>query len=277
MTKKVHIPIVKHMSIKEFLIAASFVISIFGLTVTGCKGEKGDIGSLGPGGPTGPPGPPGPTLTGTIRGFVTLRKENGTFDPIRNKVSVLIEGTAITDTSDSTGRWQLDSVSSGSYTIAFSRPGYSTMKYFGLQFIGNGEMYLYPTLLQATSFNVTSILIFRSPTATILNGTISSASADGRLVYLYISKSNTVSSTNFTYLSIVQVKPNLTAFSDTLTRTAMNAAGFPSGTTMYIAAYGMNIDYPALSHAYSYIDPVTGQEVIASLSEIPRFISAQVP
>ena len=102
------------MSIKEFLIAASFVISIFGLTVTGCKGEKGDIGSLGPGGPTGPPGPPGPTLTGTIRGFVTLRKENGTFDPIRNKVSVLIEGTAITDTSDSTGRWQLDSVSSGS-------------------------------------------------------------------------------------------------------------------------------------------------------------------
>ena len=265
--------ILKNRSLKSVLLVITACV-LAGLVGIGCKGETGETGPEGPGGPSGPPGP---NLTGSIRGFVYLKKEDGTFETIRNGVIARLEGTTIADTSDSTGRWRLDSVSSGSYTVAFSRTGYSTMKFPGTQIVGNGEYYIYPTLLQNSGFNVTSLTTFRTPTSLILNGTISSKSHDFRLVYLFLSRTNTVSPTEYTQLSVIMMNKDTTMFADTLTRTAMNAAGFLSGTSFYMAAYGMNFDYPPQRDLYSYIEPSTGSRSFPGLSNTPKLLSATVP
>ncbi len=259
--------------LKSVLLAFTVCV-VAGILCIGCKGEGG---ATGPKGPDGPPGPPGPNLTGSIRGFVYLRKEDGSFESSRKDVIAQIEGTTIADTSDNTGSWKLDSVSSGSYTITFSKTGYSTMKYPGTQFVGNGEYYLYPTLLQASGFNVTTLTQFRAPTSIVFNGTISSISHDFRLVYIFFSRANTVSSTDYKLLSVVMMNGDTTRFADTLSRAALIAAGFPTGTTFHMAAYGMDFDYPALRDLYSYIEPSTGLRSYPGLSSIPRFFSASVP
>jgi len=263
------------MSTSIFLIIT--LCAVAGILLTGCKGEGGDTGPTGPEGPGGPSGPPGQNLTGTIRGFVYLKKEDGSFETVRKGVIARLEGTTIADTSDSTGRWQLDNVSAGAYSVSFSKTGYSVMKYPGTQFIGNGEYYLYPTLLQQSSFNVTSVTFFRTPTSLILNGLISSKSHDNRLVYLFLARNDSVSSTAFKQLRVITIKNDTTGFVDTLKQVAMNDAGFPSGTIFYAAAYGMNFDYPAQGDLYSYIEPSTGVRNFPGLSNIPKMFSASVP
>ena len=57
--------------------------------------------------------------TGTVEGYVVLEGETD-----HSAVSVVIDGTSLTDDSDSTGFWSIVAVPPGTYTVTASRPGY---------------------------------------------------------------------------------------------------------------------------------------------------------
>ena len=77
----------------------------------GCKGSTG---------PVGPTGPGGPSLTGKLSGLVTLIDTNGIQPTNRSGVSVTIDGLSKSAMTDSTGKWVIDTLSTGIYAINIS-------------------------------------------------------------------------------------------------------------------------------------------------------------
>lgn len=105
---------------------------------------KWDItGPAGPAGPQGPPGqkPPG-TDTGTIWGRVYTVNEL-TFpiapvDSVKITLQVSTDST-LTTMADPAGYYYFHNVSTGTYNLIYSRPGFGEMKKFGLTHLSGGK------------------------------------------------------------------------------------------------------------------------------------------
>ncbi|MDD8018684.1 MAG: carboxypeptidase-like regulatory domain-containing protein, partial [Bacteroidota bacterium] len=228
----------------------------------GCKGDNGADGA------TGLRGAGGPDKVGSIGGYVFLKDTANTFLLDRRGVISSLEGfVSKADTSDSTGHWQIDSVVSGTYTVVFSKLGFSTAKNPGLQFVGNGTMYSNPTLFQITNFTVTFLDTMASGDSTTIGfkGNISLNGNGNRSVYFFFSSdSNKVTSNNYSYLATALVNQDTTTFTLVVNKTTLTHAGLVSGAPLYITAYGMNRAYQ--SELFTYIDPKTGAKIYPGLS-----------
>src|SRR5947207_12035210 len=102
------------------------------MTLSSCKKETGAQG------PVGPVGPAGPYLKGTLIGYVNLFDVYGNLQDNAGGVQVSMEGLARTAVTDSTGRFELDSVVTGTYNLDFSISGYGSQKIISLEFTGGG-------------------------------------------------------------------------------------------------------------------------------------------
>ena len=255
---------------------SKFACIVFGAAVllTGCKGKDGDPGPAGAAGATGTQGPTGTSgqnLTGNLIGYVNPVNENGTLLS-KSGVTVSIDGAnpAITATTDVDGKYTLANVRNGTYNLTYSRAGLATFRRFGLGHVG-GDQPTYLGTLTITQVSTQTVTGFSAVPNTgagtvMLTFTMSSPTPPSAFRYaLYASATSPAGPTNGILLFTGNVFPttsgmNTLTFSTTVNRITFTNAGFASGTTVNLAAYG------STSLLFSYSDPSTGRFVYPALN-----------
>jgi len=77
-------------------------------------------------------------VTGTLRGTVQLVNENGLGEHNNSGVLIQCEDFPYSTYSDSSGRWELNDLPTRTYSLSFSKTGYSTWKNTSFGFIAGG-------------------------------------------------------------------------------------------------------------------------------------------
>lgn len=109
------------------------------LTLISCTKEQGVPGVAGSQGPAGANGKGSSTDTASITGNTTLYSEfNQKTDPSGVIVTLAAGSQQHTDTTDANGNFVFPGIPTGTYDLTFQKPGYGTMKLFGLSHFGGG-------------------------------------------------------------------------------------------------------------------------------------------
>jgi hypothetical protein len=239
-----------------------------GLTgATGATGSQGPFGATGPQGPigltgatgaTGPQGPAGLALNGDIIGFVHRYDTYGNrqFTGLDN-VTVSIDNTAFTTTTDATGRYSFGNMPTGTYSITYSKSGYGNDRLQGIPHVGGGSStYLTTVKLSpvTTFFPITLNASSSAVTGITVTGNMNSNDIYDRRIAFFIGFSNSTSSATTNYIDIEggTVVANGTSFTYNISKQALNNLGAVAGTTLYIRAYGINGSYSSSCNAVDY-------------------------
>jgi F0F1-type ATP synthase membrane subunit c/vacuolar-type H+-ATPase subunit K len=252
---------------KKIQIAAVFALAI--ISLSNCKKDAIT-------GPTGAQGPAGPILTGNLKGYITTWDEYGArILTSQAGDTVSIDGTSKKVITDSTGLYTIAGVSTGTYTISVTKPGFGINKLENLQFVGGGDTYRDIKIAQPSTSNVLMLNDSIGPlTGNItVYGTVFS-SFQTRTFIIFVGNSSSVSSLTSDYLvfNTKNVNPGATKVSFVIPKTDLYAAGFGVGTTAYFAAYGIG----SLT-ASSYEDFANGRTVFSTVSSTPAFVNLVVP
>ena len=78
------------------------------------------------------------TQTGDLTGRMALIDTTQRYVQDRSGVIVQVEGTLFSAVSDTAGYWTIKNLPSATYSISFSKPGYSTWKNTSFEFVGGG-------------------------------------------------------------------------------------------------------------------------------------------
>ncbi len=241
---------------KTFKFVSFLLFFFISLYIMGCKGD------------VGPTGPAGPSLTGNISGLVTLIDTNGIQPVNKSGVTITIEGTSYTATTDSTGKWQINNVSTGNYTIDISKNTYGMTKIQNYQFVGGGTTYTGNQFLsEVPNFTVSNLAYTTGSGRITVTGTLTytSAQANGRNIIIFVGNSSGVSSTPALNLGTVAAYDSSqgTTFSVNITDETFSNLGLGQGSTAYLIAYASSAP-PA--NCTRYVDQATGRFNYTSLS-----------
>jgi hypothetical protein len=239
------------------------------------------ISCEGPRGPEGPTGPEGPSLAGDLVGFVTLVDQFGASLTDHSGVTVLIEGTALSATTDSSGRWMIPAVNTGTYTISFSKSGYGTSKSVGYQFVGGGQVFLGTlTLAPIPDFNVsvqTIEAVSLGKDIIILCGDIllSPSQEAKRKLRVFLGLNNSVSFEPEDYLlqSLCYTTEENTKFISSMPCYLADVGLInSSGTILYAIVYSSSGD----DYDSGYTDLNTGKFIYTNLGSSPSEVMSTV-
>jgi hypothetical protein len=243
----------------------------------GCTGVDGAPGQPGL---TGPIGPPGPALAAKIIGYV--QAVDGPDYPSPNSsrndsVIVVLEGTTLRAVSDVNGRWEIDSAKTGTYVISFSKPGYGTVKLNSVQVVGGGTLFLDPGVVDIVVTRIAPYVLMtvelHADTANVtLSGTVSDTTGHLDNVIAFFGKSDSSSASSLTadlqqeFLTVAGTD----SFFTQIPKSAFAAAGFSTGSTVFVTVYGFN---PCMQ----YTDIASGRQVVPTLSVPPQKTSLVLP
>ena len=219
----------------------------FVILVAGCEGDQG---------------PAGPLLSGSLQGFVSLYDDEGDRIPDNTGVMVTLEGSSHSTMTDSAGRWQLNNVLTGTYTITYQKSEYFEERQEELQYLGGGTlhlarvgMYRFP-IFEVMTLTVTGSLGSDAITA---QGVVSALTPSWRpvLVVYGLTKDVSVDPGRHVFFHESYSYPGVDTFRSTiyLDSTTRSYYGLTSGGSLYVRAY------PAGLGSLSRYDPVTGMYV----------------
>lgn len=217
-------------------------------------------------------------LTGTIYGTVHTRTEYGGDSGDQKNVLVTLEGSdpLISTTTDSSGRFFLNHVPSGTYDLVFSREGYGTIKRMGYSFVGDDSVFTLASLYEKSSViiqNLTAEITDNTSVnvkAMITYDTLNSRSYGPARPYLIycIHDSPDVSFDNCTYL---YTQPFVEKSGSLLNEgVPIGNDLLQSGRKIYIVLYGN----PFLS---GYRDPVSRKQIYTSTGKPSDIVSVTIP
>ena len=182
-----------------------------------------------------------PITKANITGSVNLYDEGTTLlDESNMLVKVVGTNPLITALTNSNGQFVLEDVPFGTYTIEYEKEQYGVFKKFNFSHQGNANAITeIPSLGKTSSTEITDLLINIVNGQVVFSITTSPAgnNSNRRYVRYFLSTSATVSNSNYMYHSptfISQINP----YQSTLTQTELINAGFTSGQTVYVKAYG---------------------------------------
>jgi hypothetical protein len=253
------------------------------LLFAGCAGKDGDPGPQGSQGPSGPQGPSGQNLTGNIVGFIEAWAE-GASVANNSGVTVSIDGSTplLTAVSNAAGRFEIQNIKSGTYNLSFSKNGYTTYKVYGVAHVGGENPTVLPNtypVIQASNTTVSNLsLVSIQPgiRANLFLNAFNNVLPDGKQVVVFMSNSSGVSSSNFIGFVTEGFSGASNVLNFYLDKSFLNSSGFPSGSRVYMIAYGANL--APIGILFSYRDPATGKPVFLGLSPVPsQEISFIVP
>jgi len=235
-------------------------------------------------GPEGPTGPAGPKLTGKLTGFTNVFDQYGTkLLTSLAGVTVSIDGTTKTTTTDANGKYSFDSLTTGIYSLTYTLANYGTVKTPSIEFTGGGEAFLGNKGLSAIpNFNVSAITITDSAAKgnIYVTGQLSATDTKPRQVAIFIGNSTATSFNPSNYLTYYTVtnkinaaNPNGTNFLLAIPHTDLYAAGLATGSTAYFAVYSLGL--PATASAY--VDENTGRTVFTAIGNSSSAGSILVP
>ena len=221
---------------------------------------------------TGPMGPAGPILTGNVSGFVALYDQFGNrlYNNLTNS-KIIISGRTDTSSTDSTGKFNLNNITTGSYNIVVSKPGFGSVnKMFSFS---GGNNFLGDTRLAAIpSFTIFSASASSVGTTVTITGNLSASNSFNTQAVIFVGKASNTSANPSTYLlsSIVTIAAGSTSFTAKFNTDQLYSAGIASGQTAYISAYAIcNVQ-----SASSYEDQTTGQTIYTAIS--PTFATTNI-
>ncbi len=246
------------------------------LFMAGCSNSTGS-GSSG--------GSSSGSLSGSLAGFVALYLSDGTpTNPVG--VTVSIQGTSFSTTSDSTGKWQINDLTTGAYTVLYTKTGYGMSEQQSVQFVGG------------TDFLGTVYMSQPPPCAISLNGFSSISDSIGFQVGFTIG--NITPGCVAVALIAVGKNPDVNAADPTkylysitegnygpntllsIYKQNLYEAGFARGEQAYIVAYtlyqydGSGSYLNGGSYTF-YVDDATGRYVYTSLGTASNVIPLTVP
>ena len=182
-----------------------------------------------------------PITKANITGSVNLYDEGTTLlDESNMLVKVVGTNPLITALTNSNGQFVLEDVPFGTYTIEYEKAQYGVFKKFNFSHQGNANAITeIPSLGKKSSTETTDLLVNIVNGQVVFSITTSPAgnNSNRRYVRYFLSTSATVSNSNYMYHSptfISQINP----YQSTLTQTELINAGFTSGQTVYVKAYG---------------------------------------
>jgi hypothetical protein len=182
-----------------------------------------------------------PITKANITGSVNLYDEGTTLlDESNMLVKVVGTNPLITALTNSNGQFVLEDVPFGTYTIEYEKEQYGVFKKFNFSHQGNANAITeIPSLGKKSSTETTDLLVNIVNGQVVFSITTSPAgnNSNRRYVRYFLSTSATVSNSNYMYHSptfISQINP----YQSTLTQTELINAGFTSGQTVYVKAYG---------------------------------------
>lgn len=186
---------------------------------------------------------PAAATKANISGSVNLYNEStNQVDNSNMTVSVLGTTPLISAVTDAEGRFVLSNVPFGTYTLEYTKSGYGTYKKFGVVHGTNGQataLTTIPSLGQVSTTSITGLTASASANQVVLSMSTnpSGSAANRRYVRYFLSTSQSVGATNYSYYSPVftsQINP----FEKTILATELISAGFTSGQQVYVRAYG---------------------------------------
>jgi hypothetical protein len=182
---------------------------------------------------------PAAATRANISGSVNLYNES-TNQVDNSNMTVSVLGTM--PVTDAQGKFVLSNVPFGTYTLEYTKNGYGTYKKFGVVHGTNGQataLTATPSLGQVSTTSITGITASTSANQVVLSISTNpgGSAANRRYIRYFLSTSQSVSATNYSYYSPVftsQINP----FEKTILATELISAGFTSGQQVYVRAYG---------------------------------------
>lgn len=212
---------------------------------------------------------PGP-LTGEVVGLV--QPVDQWSNPVTDSsayenIEVQLEQTSKSAATDSSGRYAIEDVEAGTYTLAVSKSDYGTNKLPFYQFIGGGQDFVQEgtpiEIGEIPDYEISADSAFVDQGALILEGSISTTIPDGGLAstVTYISDHPDISPDDpSTYITVNAGS----SFPGTQKFTAVfEASNFIGGQELYLKSY------PAAKSSLFYLDPSakTSKIIFSSLGQ----------
>jgi hypothetical protein len=255
------------MKSEKTFIALSLVL----LVAISCKKQTGADGAQGP------QGAQGPILSGNLKGFVSHYDLNGA--KILSGLSgdtLTIDGTTLMATTDATGAYTFNNLTTGSYNVTVKHTSFGSTKMQSIQFAGGGDTYRNALISKIPSTSIISLNTIATTTTGInyivTTGTITAAPYQQTVLLFFGNpNSNTPSSvtSNYSISYSVNVAANATTFSKTIPTLDFYDANFVSGNTIAVASYmvGGNLN------ASSYADLTNNKTIYTAISTSPVIAS----
>lgn len=204
--------------------------------------------------------PPDPT-SADIRGSVNLYDE-GTTQIDNSNMTVRVEGTSKSATTDAQGDFVLSDVTFGTLTLVYEKSGYGTFKKFNVQHAnGNTIISEDPSLGEKSTTSIANLgATVEGSTITIAATTEPEASSGNpRYIRYFFSTESDVSGDNYqAVLDVIQAQAN--PYNLNLTTASLEALGFQSGQTVYVKCYGESF------YSNQYEDPDLSTTVFPNLN-----------
>lgn len=254
------------------------------------------------------PSDPGNRLVGVLAGHVELADEQGTLLSDHSGAVITVEGTDYTGTTDAQGNWSIENLPAGTYVVSTTKDGFTTVKEFGVAFVGGGTDYLSQVLLvklpaftvgnlklemvdqasrlyledSASSDSLTMDYVTIAPQA-VVSGTFSEPISPGShyRVQFYLGRDATVSKEPGTFVGmfedIITEREGLAAglpplqgdFTFWIDK-RLSLLGFSKGETIYVVAY------PVAVQGATYYDPVQQRTIDTRLVDAPSNVASFV-
>jgi hypothetical protein len=227
----------------------------------------------------GDPVAPTPERTGAIAGTVLIQDSAG-YAPDHSGVSVGIEGTSLSTTSDRKGRWVISGVRAGVHTIVLSKQGYTTEYLIRQQFVGRDTLVVGPSNSVSISSFVVQWLPFRrvatftaqaiadtSEGKVRISGSITSQAAT-QYVSIMFGSSPTVSKVHGTYLANLRLYTDGGGrFGADIPGSWLHGQGFVAGSVLHIVAYpgGDRVAYDAPTDRWYFSNLIDAPSQVATV------------
>ncbi len=244
--------------------------------IAGCKGDTG---------------PAGPGLSGSITGVVQLFNSDGSQPIDRSGVTVSIPGTSFSTTTDSLGQWTISNLTSGSYTITETKPGYGMSEQQDVQLV-SGTVVVVGTIGRNIVVSE-DIIMAQPPDFTVSVDSIPSTSDSTFNVWFTSSGLNSsgnyflIAIGNDSYVNATQ--PNSYIYTNNgfintgnnhgeaiIYASDLEYAGFKSGMTAYLVVYPLGHYYAGPMYS-SYYDIAAGRTIYTSLGTSSKVFKVTIP
>lgn len=200
-----------------------------------------------------------------LRGSVRLLSEDNSFAINKNLVLVKLEGTGFETLTDTAGRWTLNLIPKGTYTILYSKPGYSNVKRFSVRSDGAMPVIVNPiTLVQTPPFSVDSISLEIEGDSLEILCRINQISDVQRRIILYID-SNVIDPLQrnryvFTDIGLIIDRGNSIG-SIRISLSRFYDSGFVSGKIIHFAGFSILRFEATADESFFAIDPITKKTI----------------
>ena len=216
-----------------------------------------------------------------VRGTIRLLSEDNSFAINKNLVLVKLEGTGFETLTDTAGRWTLNLVPKGSYTVSYSKPGYTTAKRYSVRIDGAMPMVVNPmTLVQIPPYSIDTITLQMINDSLEIQCRISESGVLQRRVILYFDSlaidSNLRNRYVFTDINMVIEQDQRIGIIRIPFSRLINS-GFQKGQLVHCSAFGIIRFEATADESYFAIDPITKKTVFWNVNPLGAHSKFLIP